>query len=69
MGIQLPLTGFPRPHNCSSNLWLVGGGWGHGFKHGPAVGEYVASVILGHANPEERFLLSHKLQAQQRSIY
>src|SRR5262249_40114898 len=28
------------------NIWLVGGGSGHGFKHGPAVGEYVAQRLL-----------------------
>src|SRR5256886_17429537 len=26
------------------NVWFVGGGSGHGFKHGPAVGEYVGPV-------------------------
>lgn len=56
-------------HPAIENLWLVGGGSGHGFKHGPAVGEYVASVILDNANPQDRFLVSHKLQVQQRSIY
>ena len=28
-------------HPDFDNVWLVGGGSGHGFKHGPAVGEYV----------------------------
>ena len=31
----------------SDNAWIVGGGSGHGFKHGPAVGEYVARRVLG----------------------
>ena len=35
------------------NVWLVGGGSGHGFKHGPFVGEYVASQI---ADVVPRFL-------------
>ena len=34
-------------HPESGNAWIVGGGSGHGFKHGPAVGEYVAKRILG----------------------
>ena len=34
-------------HPGADNLWIVGGGSGHGFKHGPAVGEYVARCILG----------------------
>jgi glycine/D-amino acid oxidase-like deaminating enzyme len=29
------------------NVWVVGGGSGHAFKHGPAIGEYVAAQILG----------------------
>jgi len=27
-------------------VWLVGGGSGHGFKHGPALGEMVAKMVL-----------------------
>src|SRR5215469_3222613 len=34
-------------HPEISNVWFVGGGSGHGFKHGPAVGEYTASMVLG----------------------
>ncbi|MBV8206425.1 MAG: FAD-dependent oxidoreductase, partial [Acidobacteria bacterium] len=34
-------------HPRHENLWMVGGGSGHGFKHGPAVGEYVAGLIAG----------------------
>jgi glycine/D-amino acid oxidase-like deaminating enzyme len=33
-------------HPVSENVWIVGGGSGHGFKHGPAVGEMVAELIL-----------------------
>jgi len=33
-------------HPTSENVWLVGGGSGHGFKHGPALGEMVAKLIL-----------------------
>ena len=39
------------------NIWIVGGGSGHGFKHGPAVGEHVAARILHAAPPEPRFQL------------
>ncbi len=31
----------------SENTWIVGAGSGHGFKHGPAIGEYAAKRILG----------------------
>jgi glycine/D-amino acid oxidase-like deaminating enzyme len=43
-------------HPSAANVWLVGGGSGHGFKHGPAVGELVAGLVLagGTAPPEFR---------------
>lgn len=31
----------------AENVWIVGGGSGHGFKMGPALGEYVADLVLG----------------------
>lgn len=31
----------PEAHNC----WALGGGSGHGYKHGPALGELVAAVL------------------------
>ena len=34
-------------HPRAANVWIVGGGSGHGFKMGPAVGEMVASLVLG----------------------
>jgi sarcosine oxidase len=33
-------------HPDFENVWLVGGGSGHGFKHGPSAGEYVAARVL-----------------------
>jgi len=33
-------------HPVADNVWLVGGGSGHGFKHGPALGEMVAGLVL-----------------------
>ena len=33
-------------HPANTNVWIVGGGSGHGFKHGPALGEMVARLIL-----------------------
>ncbi|HEY5822839.1 MAG TPA: FAD-dependent oxidoreductase, partial [Cyclobacteriaceae bacterium] len=35
------------PHPEASNVWFLGGGSGHGFKHGPALGELVAQLIKG----------------------
>lgn len=42
-------------HPRCSNLWIVGGGSGHGFKHGPAVGQYVAQQLAGSRAAEPRF--------------
>jgi sarcosine oxidase len=56
-------------HPEMENAWLVGGGSGHGFKHGPALGEYAAGQILQGAQPERRFLLEQKLAVQQRTVY
>jgi glycine/D-amino acid oxidase-like deaminating enzyme len=46
-------------HPGLSNAWLAGGGSGHGFKHGPAIGQYVVSLLDGHepAGEELRFSL------------
>ena len=34
-------------HPGAQNAWLLGGGSGHGYKHGPAVGERMAALVLG----------------------
>jgi glycine/D-amino acid oxidase-like deaminating enzyme len=36
-----------QKHPELDNAWIVGGGSGHGYKHGPVVGEYVAARVLG----------------------
>lgn len=56
-------------HPDLDHVWLAGGGSGHGFKHGPAVGEYVADCILGRGVPEPRFSLATKLETQGRTVY
>jgi sarcosine oxidase len=33
-------------HAANTNVWIVGGGSGHGFKHGPALGEMVSRLVL-----------------------
>jgi len=42
-------------HPGAGNAWLVGGGSGHGFKHGPALGELVAQNVLGERPVEPLF--------------
>jgi sarcosine oxidase len=44
-------------HPQADNVWIVGGGSGHGFKHGPAVGELVADLVLQEKDPPPRFRL------------
>ena len=40
-------------HPELENVWLVGGGSGHGFKHGPVIGEHVVGRIDGTVEPPE----------------
>ena len=56
-------------HPGLENVWFVGGGSGHGFKHGPAVGQYVAERILGGGAEEKRFSLESKQTVQQRAVF
>lgn len=42
-------------HPHTSNIVLLGGGSGHGFKHGPALGELVANTFTGKAVPPDIF--------------
>lgn len=57
-------------HPAWHNAVLVGGGSGHGFKHGPAVGSRAAALLLGaSALPEPRFSLASKGQSQDRAVH
>jgi sarcosine oxidase len=56
-------------HPEMENVWFAGGGSGHGFKHGPAVGEYVAGRILDGIQGVPRFSLNSKDTVQRRAVY
>jgi monomeric sarcosine oxidase len=57
-------------HPQFENVWLVGGGSGHGFKHGPVVGEYVAARVTGStAVVEPRFSLESKARDHKRMVF
>jgi monomeric sarcosine oxidase len=56
-------------HPAFDNVWLAGGGSGHGFKHGPALGEYVASRILDGGAVEPRFALATKGKVRKREVF
>jgi glycine/D-amino acid oxidase-like deaminating enzyme len=45
-------------HQGNSNVWIVGGGSGHGFKHGPALGEMVANLLLKDETPNPLYRLA-----------
>ena len=55
-------------HPDFENVWLVGGGSGHGFKHGPAVGEYVAARVADGAAVDPRFSLRTKGTELKREV-
>lgn len=44
-------------HPGKENVWLLGGGSGHGFKHGPALGEIVARLVLKDGDPPDTWSL------------
>jgi sarcosine oxidase len=52
-------------HPRMENVWLLGGGSGHGFKHGPAVGEVMAELILGGGEPGKTWRLSRFASANK----
>jgi len=56
-------------HPAWENVWLVGGGSGHGFKHGPAVGEYAAARVLDGGPVEPRLGLATKGRVQERAVH
>jgi sarcosine oxidase len=57
-------------HPQWANVFLLGAGSGHGFKHGPAVGRYAADLVTGGpARVEPRFSLASKGEAQRREVH
>ncbi|MBZ5680705.1 MAG: FAD-dependent oxidoreductase [Acidobacteriia bacterium] len=50
-------------HPRMENVWLLGGGSGHGFKHGPAIGEMMADLILKEDEPQAIWKLSQSRTA------
>lgn len=45
-------------HPKMNNVWIAGGGSGHGFKHGPALGEMLSELILKEKEAEPIFRLA-----------
>jgi glycine/D-amino acid oxidase-like deaminating enzyme len=49
-------------HPEAENVWIVGGGSGHGFKHGPVMGEMVADAVMGLKAPPTEMGLGRLLK-------
>ena len=47
-------------HPAASNVYILGGGSGHGYKLGPALGEHVAAIVLGKQKLKDRFRLTEE---------
>jgi glycine/D-amino acid oxidase-like deaminating enzyme len=56
-------------HPKLENVLLVGGGSGHGFKHGPEVGRYAAQHLLGSVMAQPRFSLASKSEVHRREVH
>jgi len=57
-------------HPTLPNVILVGGGSGHGFKHGPEVGRLAAALATSDGpQPEPRFTLATKAMTQNREVH
>ena len=56
-------------HPEQSHVLLVGGGSGHGFKHGPEVGRYASGRLLGTQHAEPRFSLASKSKVHHREVH
>jgi monomeric sarcosine oxidase len=56
-------------HPQMTNVVIAGGGSGHGFKHGPAVGGYVCRLLTAGAEGEPRFALAGKSTSQARNVF
>ena len=56
-------------HPQLANVLLVGGGSGHGFKHGPEVGRHAAARLLGTIPAEPRFSLATKAETHKREVH
>jgi sarcosine oxidase len=56
-------------HPKHANVWLVGGGSGHGFKLGPAVGEMVAEAILGGREIPKMFALARLSEGRRKTQF
>jgi glycine/D-amino acid oxidase-like deaminating enzyme len=55
-------------HPALEGAYLLGGGSGHGFKHGPEVGRAMAELVANGTAPDARFSLATKEARHSRSV-
>lgn len=55
-------------HPTLEGAYLLGGGSGHGFKHGPEVGRMMAELVANRTAPDPRFSLAAKSTVQAREV-
>ena len=53
-------------HPAMPDVWIAGGGSGHGFKMGPAVGEMLARLVREDGTPDSVFALGRLLPPRAR---
>ena len=52
------------PHPAHPRVWLVGGGSGHGFKHGPAMAERLTAAFVADSPLPARFALGERVRSR-----
>jgi len=55
-------------HPTLEGAYLLGGGSGHGFKHGPEVGRAMAELVINGTAPDARFSLATKGSIHIRTV-
>jgi glycine/D-amino acid oxidase-like deaminating enzyme len=55
-------------HPTLEGAYLLGGGSGHGFKHGPEVGRGMAELVVNGIAPDPRFSLATKETTHNRTV-
>ena len=55
-------------HPTLEGAYLLGGGSGHGFKHGPEVGRAMAELVVNGTAPDARFSLATKGAIHSRTV-
>ncbi len=55
-------------HPANDNIWILGGGSGHGFKHGPAMGEMMAKLLIKDETADPLYRLSRFEDSQGAEI-